>query len=162
MEIIQGSISNISQETNITGATTTGNRFVSNTNVKSVQDIHFRVDNKPVHVKLDQAVNINNGEQVAVAGHLKNGTFKGFAIKNLDTNITYKISSFKIILAFIAGLVIIYLGSQPLLWGLKFVGLPLFSWIAIAVGSVFIVMATFFVIPICIKYFRANKLIEES
>lgn len=156
MKLFTGKVSGISQETQITGASTVGNRFSSSTKMHFYNEIHFRIDNQPVHVKLDKKINVMDGEQVAVAGEDKKGVFRGYAMKNTSTGIVYTIHLFKLLFTAILGLGAGLLGIFIFIVGIGFN----FSLIVMGLGGLMIYLSALFIFY-AIKYIKANKVIND-
>ncbi|NRB25880.1 hypothetical protein [Shewanella sp.] len=63
MDILEGVVSNVSQQTKTSGSfDNRGGRISSSTNIT------FRVDNKPISILLHDHIDIAEGERVTVAG----------------------------------------------------------------------------------------------
>lgn len=156
MQLITGKVSGLSQETQITGASTSGNQFSSTTVMHSHNEIHFRVDNQPVHIILKQKINVMEGEDIGVAGELKKGVFRGYALKNISTGIVYSINSFKLIFGILMGLVIGVIGVKVISFGISWNG----SIIVMGFGAL-LVLLFLFILYMSIIHLKANKIIES-
>lgn len=101
---ISGLVSNFQQETVITSSQhgRTGAGIIHSDKV-----INFRVDNKPVALKLKENVDLTNGEQVTVVGKHKKGAFKGLALRNESTGVIYATKTWP---ALLGGIAFILLG----------------------------------------------------
>lgn len=88
---ITGKVSGIEQQQVVTGAQSS--KGTGMTAVHSHNEINFRIDNKPVTLKLKTQVHINDGEEVSVVGRDKKGVFEGYAIRNNETGVDYSYGS---------------------------------------------------------------------
>ena len=86
---LQGVASKISQETQVTGAHTSGGKYSANTVTHSHNEINLRVDNSPCLIKLKQTIHLEEGEAVTIIGKEKKGVFHGYAIRNDVTGVSY-------------------------------------------------------------------------
>ncbi len=91
---LTGKVSNFQQATEITG--TRHGRW--NSVVDTQQVINFRVDNSPTVLKLKEAVDLADGEEVTVVGQEKKGVLKGIALRNNETGIVYSLRTWPIFL----------------------------------------------------------------
>lgn len=90
MELIRGTAENIRTateiETNVSGAGNHGHHTTVNTTTTHV--LQCTVHNKPVLLKMPTPPFINNGDEVAVAGVVKNGILHGYAYRNITSGAT--------------------------------------------------------------------------
>lgn len=105
---ISGKVSNFQQETEVTGAQTSR---TGATSYHSQKVINFRVDNKPVELKLKKGVDLAEGDDATVVGKDKGGVLHGIAVRNDGTGVTYSHSTLAL-LAF--GIILTLLGFAGL------------------------------------------------
>ncbi len=58
-------------------------------NVRTGQVLAFRIGDTSAQIKLKDVPDIRDGEQVTLAGHMKNGAFRALAIRNDTTRAVY-------------------------------------------------------------------------
>ena len=114
MKAISGETSNTQQSTQVSGHVHGGRGRVG-----SWQAINFRVGNKPVSMKLEEAVDIVDGEIVTVVGSESGSGFKGLVLRNDATGMVYNVPTWKY---FVPGGTFVLLGL-PL--SIFIIGLPL-------------------------------------
>jgi hypothetical protein len=156
MQLITGKVSGLSQETQITGASTSGNQFSSTTVMHSHNEIHFRVDNQPIHIKLDKKINVMEGEDISVAGEFKKGIFRGYALKNISTGIIYAFSYFKLIFGIVMGLILGGVGGITIILGVGLNG----SIIVMGIGTL-LVLISLYVLYMTALHLKANGMISK-
>jgi hypothetical protein len=86
----------------------------------------FRINGRPATIKLANAANLGEGDQVTVAGREKQSGFVGYALRNDTTGAIYSLPSW---MPYIAGglLVLIGLPLSAILIGIPFLGLGLWA-----------------------------------
>ena len=158
MNLLRGTATGLSQEAQTAGGLTTSGPFLSTFTMYSSNQFDFRVENKPVHLRLDKNVNVLDGETVAVAGTMRRGVFRSYAMKNTSTGVVYAMSYFKILLALILAVPLGYVGVSAASWVIGFTGsMPITVFVSgIAVG--FLTLALVF-LNFVITRWRANWLV---
>lgn len=160
MEIIHGKATGLSQETKITGANTAGTQLSAVTQMHSHNELNFRIENKPVVMKLDQTVNVLEGETVAVAGHFKNGVMNGYAIQNQTTGVLYAFNQFKLMVLIAFALIAGLFGITMVIVGFEITGTGILSIFSILLGFIFCFLG-FKLGKTCVKYFRASTMLKK-
>ena len=123
--VISGSASNVVFGSDVSYAAT-ANGPVAMQN----QLISLRIDNKPVSFRTRQGVpSISEGDKVAAAGSMKNGTLEATALRNLSTGASYQPATLWVMV--LAGLLIL-------------LGVPMISFLGI--GLIFIGFGVFFIL----------------
>lgn len=116
--VISGVVTNVSRGTDHSYAATSQHGPVAIQN----QLINFRIDNKPILFRTRTLASMNDGDTVAAAGSVKNGTLEAIAIRNLSTGASYHPPT---VVAMVLAAVLILIGI-PLIavlgLGLLFVG----------------------------------------
>jgi hypothetical protein len=84
LETLAGKVDKLHQSTETSGHIA-GNRGYVSGNVSSQQVMSFRLDGKPVQLKLKNAFGLSDGDDVAVSGKSKNGTLHALAVFNAST-----------------------------------------------------------------------------
>ncbi len=83
--------------------------------------VQFRINNRPVRIKITDSASISEGDQVVVAGNEKQGTLEGLALRNTTTGaIHHNPYQFPLIGGIVAGVI-----SLPLCFLL--IGIPLLA-----------------------------------
>lgn len=93
-------------------------------NIHTKQTVNFRLDGKPVMMKLPNRPDLSDGETVSVVGTEKNGVFKALALRNASTGAVYELP---VIPLYIFGVLFTLVGL-PLLFilvGVVFIGVGL-------------------------------------
>jgi len=84
IEVISGKVSMLQFSSETTGQIGgSGGRVSGNIHTKQV--ITFRVDGRPAQIKLAGQPSLTEGDNVVLAGNLKNGTFHARAMRNDST-----------------------------------------------------------------------------
>jgi hypothetical protein len=125
LTVISGSASNVNFGSDYTYAATANYGPVPIKN----QIISMRVDSKPVHFRTRSLPSISEGDRVAAAGTMKNGTLEAVAIRNLTSGAAYHPPTTMVMVGSVA---LIILGI-PLIaflgFGLFFIGIGV--WVLI-------------------------------
>jgi hypothetical protein len=104
LTIVSGIAGNVQQETEVYGAQSSA--YTGATRVHSQKVINFRVDNKPVTLKLKATIDLAEGDDVTVVGTDKRGILRALVVRNDKTGIVYSHSPIMlIVLGGILGLV---------------------------------------------------------
>lgn len=85
LTMISGNASNVNFGSDFTYAATSNYGPVPIKN----QIVSMRVDSKPVHFRTRSLPSISDGDQVAAAGTMKNGTLEAVALRNLTSGASY-------------------------------------------------------------------------
>lgn len=123
LKTLTGTVSHFNQETVLIGSRQNRSGFGT---IQSDKEINFRIDNKPVVLRLKQAVHLEDGEKATVAGKEKRGVFQAVAVRNDETGVVYALKTVPILLLglFITGL------SVPLFAALVgFITFPIGLWL---------------------------------
>lgn len=122
LTILSGPASKVSLGSDFTYAATSNHGPVPIKN----QLVSLRIDNKPILFRSRTLPSVTEGDHVAVAGPLKNGTLEALALRNLTTGAAYHAPTTMVI---ILAAVLILIGI-PLIAivgiGLFFVGMGVF------------------------------------
>jgi hypothetical protein len=84
LTILTGVASGVRHAASVEGAVNRGNG-----NVHTKHHLVLRVDGRPAEISLMSAADVADGETVSIAGTMKSGTFRGFAIRNDSTHAIY-------------------------------------------------------------------------
>ena len=87
---ISGTVSNFREETEVTSAQTSN---LGHTQFKTQKLINFRLDNRPVSMKLPKGIELVDGDTATVVGKDTSGGIKAVLVRNDDTGITYGMST---------------------------------------------------------------------
>ena len=87
---ISAVVSNFREETEVTS---TQSYNTGHTKVKTQKLINFRVDNRPVSMKMPKGIELTDGDQATVVGTEGGGGIKAVLIQNDTTNIVYGLST---------------------------------------------------------------------
>lgn len=85
LTVISGQASNVNFGSDFTYAATANYGPVPIKN----QIVSMRVDNKPVHFRTRSLPSISDGDSVAAAGTMKNGTLEAVALRNITSGAAY-------------------------------------------------------------------------
>lgn len=130
LTMISGNASNVNFGSDFTYAATSNYGPVPIKN----QIVSMRVDSKPVHFRTRSLPSISDGDQVAAAGTMKNGTLEAVALRNLTSGASYHPPTTMVMVGSVA---LIVLGI-PLIaflgFGLFFIGMG--AWMLMRVFSI--------------------------
>lgn len=130
LTMISGNASNVNFGSDFTYAATSNYGPVPIKN----QIVSMRVDSKPVHFRTRSLPSISDGDQVAAAGTMKNGTLEAVALRNITSGASYHPPTTMVMVGSIA---LIVLGI-PLIaflgFGLFFIGMG--AWMLMRVFSI--------------------------
>ncbi|ODU20191.1 MAG: hypothetical protein ABS87_11675 [Sphingomonas sp. SCN 67-18] len=89
--------------------------------IRTGQTLAFRINDQSVQIKLPDMPDVQDGEQVTVAGRMKNGRFHALALRNDSTRAVYGTPA---TLGYIMGVLMVVLGFMLLvvLIGVLFLG----------------------------------------
>jgi hypothetical protein len=82
--VVKGAASRVSRSTNVSG--TSGDQGV----VSTTQVLNLLIDTTPVQYAARSLVMLENGDQVAAAGRLRNGVLYAGAFRNVTTGVVYR------------------------------------------------------------------------
>jgi hypothetical protein len=109
--IVSGIAGNVQQETEVYGAQSSAHTGA--TRVHSQKLINFRVDNKPVTMKLKATIDLAEGDDVTVVGADRSGILRALVVRNDKTGVVYSHSP----------IMLIFLGAILALFGLATVSI---------------------------------------
>lgn len=84
IEMIVGEVDTVQHSTEVQGSVGGSGGIVLGSH-QSTGVMNFRIDGKPVQLKLKNAISLSGGDKVGVAGKVKNGTLHATAIYNETT-----------------------------------------------------------------------------
>ena len=86
---ISGTVSHFREETEVTSARTSN---YGHTRFRTEKQINFRIDNRPVSMKLPKGIELYDGDEATVIGTESGGGIKAVLVRNDATGITYGMS----------------------------------------------------------------------
>jgi len=118
LTMISGNATNVNFGSDFTYAATSNHGPVPIKN----QIVTLRVDQKPVHFRTRSLPSISDGDRIAAAGTMKNGTLEAVALRNLTSGASYHPPTTMVI----AGSILVIVCGIPLIaflgFGLFFIG----------------------------------------
>jgi hypothetical protein len=87
---ISGPVSNFREETKVTSTQTYNTGY---SQVKTEKQINFRVDNRPVTMKMPDSMELTDGDEATVVGSDSGGGVKALLVRNDTINIIYGYST---------------------------------------------------------------------
>lgn len=109
MDILFGTVADVRFSTEVSG---------TDKSTSTKQIAIFQLGNNPVELKMPSSAIINNGDNIVVAGNIKDGLFKALAYKNVKTLVKGKND---IILHYIRGSIFIIIGG---IFSVVIIGIP--------------------------------------
>lgn len=89
---VTGPVTNMLQETEVTGAVSHGGGVTGNsasTKLQQKKVLNFRIGNKPVTMELGNTIDLADGDNATAVGTDSGGITKAVAVRNDATNIIY-------------------------------------------------------------------------
>ncbi|MGB5628563.1 MAG: hypothetical protein WBM57_04295 [Woeseiaceae bacterium] len=83
---ISGPVSNFREETKVTSTQTYNSGY---SQVKTEKQINFRVDNRPVMMKMPDSMELTDGDEATVVGSDSGGGVKAILVRNDTINVIY-------------------------------------------------------------------------
>ncbi len=87
---ISGQVSNFREETKVTSSHTYNTGY---TQVQTEKEINFRVDNKPVTMKMQKSMELTDGDEATVVGVDTRGGVKAILVRNDTIGMIYGYST---------------------------------------------------------------------
>lgn len=120
LTMVSGIAGNVQQETEVYGAQTSG--YTGATKVHSQKVINFRIDNKPVSLKLKATIDLADGDEATAVGTDKGGVLRAVVVRNDRTGVVY---SHNPIMLIVLGGILALLGLATLAIVIGFIVAPL-------------------------------------